>query len=110
MLAELNAAERLLLLKYLCAFAWTDLVVTDAERRFVRRMVKHAELGESDAAQVEAWLDVAPSSASVDVRQVPREKRRVFIEAARALMHADGEVEAEERAQLDRLRAAIDAE
>ena len=110
MLAELNAAERLLLLKYLCAFAWTDLVVTDAERRFVRRMVKHAELGESDAAQVEAWLDVAPSPASVDVRQVPREKRRVFIEAARALMHADGEVEAEERAQLDRLRAAIDAE
>ena len=110
MLAELNPAERLLLLRYLCAFAWTDLVVTDAERRFVRRMVKHAELGQAEAAQVEEWLDVAPSPASVDIRQVPRDKRRVFIEAARALMYADGEVEAEERAHLDRLRAAIDSD
>jgi len=108
MLADLTPPERFLLLRYLCAFAWTDLVVRDGEKRFVRRMMKHADLGAAEIAQVEAWLEVAPSPGSVDITQVPRDKRRIFIEAARALAYSDGDVDAEERATLDRWRAALD--
>jgi hypothetical protein len=110
MLDELSPAERLLLLKYLCAFAWTDLVVQDAERRFVQRMAKHAALGAEELAQVDAWLDVAPSPGSIDLTAVPKDKRYVFVEAARALMFADGNVDAEERASFERLKAALAAD
>jgi uncharacterized tellurite resistance protein B-like protein len=108
MLERLSGPERLLLLKFLCAFAWTDLEVSDAERRFVRRLVERFGLGPEDRAEVEGWLDVAPSPGSVDPRSVPREHRKAFVDAARALVYADGTVDPEERERLDQLRAALE--
>ncbi len=107
MLAELDRDERMLLLKFVCAFAWTDLEIRDSERAFVKRLVDKLELDEADQAQVDEWLQIAPSPESVDPAQIPKQHRRTFVEAARAVIYSDGEVDDEEREQLDRLREAL---
>jgi hypothetical protein len=38
---------------------------------------------------------------------VPREHRLLFIDAVRALIYADGSVDAEERERFERLQAAL---
>jgi uncharacterized tellurite resistance protein B-like protein len=108
MLDGLSSSDRLLLLKFLCAFAWTDLDVSDKERLFVRRVLGHAKLGGEDEAQVEQWLAVAPSPGSVDAKNVPLQHRKVFLDAIRGLVYADGSVDPDERASLDRLREALE--
>ncbi|MFO0567268.1 MAG: TerB family tellurite resistance protein [Polyangiaceae bacterium] len=108
MLDALSRDERLLLIKFVCAYAWTDLKIHDGERRFVQRLVERLELDESDRKEVEHWLHVAPSPSDVDASLVPREHRRAFVEAVRAVLYADGSVEAEEREQLERLKAALE--
>ena len=62
MFDALSRDERLLLLRFACAFAWTDLEVTAKERAFVRRLVERLELIGDEAEEVEGWLDVARSS------------------------------------------------
>jgi uncharacterized tellurite resistance protein B-like protein len=99
--------DRLLLLKFVCAFAWTDLQVKDSERRFVRRLVSRLGLSPEDTEQVDEWLMIAPSPHSVDPKKIPPEHRRDFLEAVRAVVYADGEVDAEEREQLEKLKAAL---
>lgn len=107
MFDALSRDERLLLLRFACAFAWTDLQVTERERTFVRRLVAKMELLPDEAAEVEHWLDVAPSPGDVDPKKVPVEHRRAFVETVRALIYADGKVDDEERSQFERLKAAI---
>jgi uncharacterized tellurite resistance protein B-like protein len=107
MLEGLSPSDRLLLLEFLCAFAWTDLEVTENERRFVRRILALANLGPDDAQQVETWLDVAPPPGDTDPTRVPPQHRQVFLDAVRAMVYADGNVDVEERASLERLRAAL---
>ena len=107
MFEGLSREDRLLLLKFVCAFAWTDLEVRDSERRFVRRLVERLKLDADDSRQVEEWLSIAPSPQSVDPARVPPALRRTFVEAVRALIHADGQADPEEREQLEKLKAAL---
>ncbi len=107
MLESLSTSERLLLLEFLCAYAWTDLEVSDKERAFVRRILSLAHLDADAERQVEEWLSVAPAPASVDPKRVPREHRHLFLDSIRALVYADGKVDPDERASLDRLRATL---
>lgn len=107
MLEELSREERLLLLEFVCAYAWTDLEIHEGERRFVERLVTRLELDPTDRAQVEQWLHVAPAPGDVDPSLVPAQHRRAFVESVRAVMYADGEVEPEEREQLERLKASL---
>ena len=97
----------MLLLRFLCAFAWTDLEVTDKERAFVKRLVARLGLEGDDAEEVEEWLHIAPAPGTVDAKKVPPEHRRTFVEAVRAMIYADGNVDAEERAQFEKLRSAL---
>lgn len=107
MLDQLSRDDRLLLLKFVCAFAWTDLEVTDTEKNFVRRLIEKLGLDDADRQEVESWLHVAPAPSDVDPALVPAEHRRTFVEAVRAVIYADGKVDDEERAQLDKLKAAL---
>lgn len=107
MFDALSRDERLLLLRFACAFAWTDLEVTERERAFVRRLVAKMELLKDEAEEVEHWLDVAPSPGDVDPKKVPSEHRKAFVDTLRALIYADGKVDDEEREQFERLKAAL---
>lgn len=107
MLDDLTREERLLLLQFVCAFAWTDLEVRESERRFVQRLCERLALDQDERAQVDAWLHVAPSPSDVDPSRVPSAHRRAFIEAARAVIYVDGEIDTEERVQLEKLKDAL---
>ena len=107
MFAKLNKQERMLLLKFVCAFAWADLEVKDSERKFVARLMDRLELDDDERKQVDEWLDTAPAPDSVSPGNVPPEHKRIFIESVRALMYVDGDIDADERAQLDRLKEAL---
>lgn len=107
MLDQLSRDERMLLLKFVCAFAWTDLEVTDSEKAFVQRLVKRMSLDAAERAEVERWLHVAPAPSELDPSLVPDAHRRAFVEAVRAVIYADGNVDDEEREQFERLKVAL---
>jgi len=107
MYESLSRDDRMLLVRFVCAFAWTDLEVTDKERRFVKRLVERLGLDGEDAEEVEEWLHIAPAPGSVDPKKVPAEHRRTFVEAVRAMIYADGSVDDEEREQFEKLRSAL---
>lgn len=109
MLDNLSKEDRMLLLKFVCAFAWADLEIRDQERAFVKRLVEKLELDDDEKKQVEGWLTVSPSPEEVDPNKVPREHRQVFVDAARAMIYSDGEVDPEERENLELLKQLLDA-
>jgi uncharacterized tellurite resistance protein B-like protein len=107
MFEQLSRDDRLLLLRFVCAFAWTDLEIHAGERKFVQRLMDRMQLSAADRAEVEGYLHVAPSPEATNATRVPREHRQLFIDAVRALIYADGEVDAEERERFDKLQAAL---
>lgn len=107
MFEQLSRDDRMLLLRFVCAFAWTDLEIHDGERRFVERLIERMQLSEDDRAEALAYLHVAPSPHATNPTLVPTEHRRVFLDSVRALIYADGEVDAEERDRFERLREAL---
>jgi uncharacterized tellurite resistance protein B-like protein len=107
MLDRLSRDQRLLLLKFVCAFAWTDLEIKESEKNFVARLVSRLSLSDADRAEVNNWLHVAPAPSELDPALVATEHRRAFVEAVRAVIYADGSVDAEEREQFERLKSAL---
>jgi uncharacterized tellurite resistance protein B-like protein len=110
MFEQLSRDERLLLLRFVCAFAWTDLAIQEGERKFVTRLMERMQLTPEERAEAEGYLYVAPSPEATNAKLVPREHRRIFIDAVRALIYADGSVDAEERDRFERLQAALNAD
>jgi uncharacterized tellurite resistance protein B-like protein len=107
MFEKLSRDERLLLLRFVCAFAWTDLEIRDGERKFVQRLMERMQLSSDDRAEVEGYLHVAPAPADTNPNLVPAAHRRLFLDSVRALIYADGEVDAEERQRFEKLQAAL---
>ena len=107
MFDALTREERLLLLRFVCAFAWTDLEVTPRERAFVERLVTRLGLDADDTAEVSSYLHVAPAPSSVHASAIPLEHRRAFVESVRGVIYADGRVDPEEREQFEKLQAAL---
>jgi uncharacterized tellurite resistance protein B-like protein len=91
-LSQLTPKDRLRLMKFVCAFAWTDLKVQREERALISRIVKQLELEPDEVAQVQAWLDVPPPVEDLDPTQIPRAHRQIFVDTIRRVMEADGAV------------------
>lgn len=96
MISDLDKKERLLLVKFICAFAWSDLAIQSQERQFIRRLVKRMHLSEEEAAEAEQWLDEPPSPEEVNPDSVPRQHRTLFLKYAKQLIETDGVVEENE--------------
>ena len=97
---ELSRDERLLLVRFVCSFAWADLEVGPTERAFVSRLSRRLDLDDEERRQVEGWLARPPSPESVDPALVPREHRTRFIRAIESVIAVDGEISPLEREQL----------
>ena len=97
---DLTRAERLLLMRFVCSFAWADLVVKPAERDLVRHLVRRLELSQDEKRLVDGWLDSPPPIESVDPKLVPRSHRMKFLRAIESIVTVDGEVSPEERENL----------
>ena len=96
MLERLERGEKMRLMKFVCSFAWADLEIRPEEREFIREMVSRLSLDDEDGEQVRGWLDLPPAPESIDPTGVPIAHRRVFIEAIRGVIEADGEIAPEE--------------
>jgi hypothetical protein len=90
----------MLLLRFVCSFAWVDLEVRATERAFVSRLTRHLDLDEDERRQVEVWLSKPPPPESVDPALVPREHRMRFIRAIESVIAIDSEISSLEREQL----------
>ncbi len=91
----LRSADRMRLLKFVCSFAWTDLEVSDAERAFVAQLVDRFHLDQEERSEVARWIESPPDDEGIDPTTIPAEHRKLFIDAARAVLAADGVTESE---------------
>lgn len=96
MLKNLSREERLQLMRFVCSFAWADLEIKPKERNLVRKMVKELDLEPDEVKKVEEWLRVPPRAEEVDPNAIPRAHRKMFLDAARRMIDADGNVDADE--------------
>lgn len=94
-------------MKFVCSFAWADLEVQDAERAFIKRLVKELKLTGSEKKAVDGWLEVPPKAEEVDPAQVPREHRQLFVDTAQALIASDGVIVENERESLALLKQLL---
>jgi uncharacterized tellurite resistance protein B-like protein len=99
-LRELTREERLLLMRFVCSFAWADFEVKPEERELVARLIHRLKLDEEEERQVAQWLESPPSPESVDTQLVPRAHRMTFLRAVESTITVDGEVSPEERESL----------
>lgn len=107
MFDELTRDERLLLLKFVCAFAWADLEIRDQERAFVKRLFEKLELDAEERLRVEEWLNYGVPPEEIDPNRVPRRHRETFLEYARKVVKVDGELETEEAENLKLLQQLL---
>jgi len=103
MLQDLSRDERLQLMRFVCSFAWADLEIKPKERAFVHKLVTRLKLDPDEKKQVEGWLAVPPPVDAVDPAEIPRAHRKLFLDTARALIKADGEIHPDESETLDLL-------
>jgi len=107
MFDQLNTEDRLRLIRFVCAFAWSDLEVRAAERDFVIRLVKAMEFGRDERQQVEGWLKHPPPPEEVDPMLIPIAHKKLFLTAAADLIRSDGEVDPREAEDLALLRELL---
>ena len=100
MLDVLNREDRLQLMRFVCSFAWADLEVSDREREFIVKMVIRLGLNDEEQDQVAQWLEIPPRADDLDPADIPREHRKLFLDAARAMILSDGTIEEEEAENL----------
>jgi len=87
----------MLLIRFVCSFAWVDFRVRVEEREMVARLIRRFELDESEEREALGWLQRPPDPESVDPQSVPHEHRVLFLRAVESLVSVDREVTAEER-------------
>lgn len=92
----LDHSQRMRLLQFVCTFAWTDLKVSQAERDVVMRLCGRWGLDAADTKRVQGWLQVPPPIDEVDPTTIPREHRKLFLEAAELIVRADQRIDPRE--------------
>ncbi len=90
----------MLLLRFVCSFAWADLEIRPEERAFVARLIRRLGLSEDERLEVEGWLTTPPALETVDPALVPREHRLLFVRAAESVIAIDGDIADSEKEQL----------
>jgi tellurite resistance protein len=83
-------------MRFICSFAWADLEVQPEEREFIARLINALQLDPKEAGRVLEWLDLPPRAEDLDPEDIPREHRQLFLDAARAVMSRDGEIDPDE--------------
>jgi uncharacterized membrane protein YebE (DUF533 family) len=104
---SLDREDRLRLMRFVCSFAWADLVVRDEEREFVGKLVRSLELPPDEREQVQEWLEVPPRVEELDPAEIPRAHRELVLRAARAMVVSDGEVDEQEAENLALLESLL---
>ncbi|HMM75794.1 MAG TPA: TerB family tellurite resistance protein [Gammaproteobacteria bacterium] len=100
MFDTLSSAQRLQLMKFVCAFAWADLDVSGEEKLFVADCIRRLRFTDAEKKQVWGWLEVPPAPEEIDPSDIPAAHRQAFIEAIGKLVAADDQITSREREAL----------
>jgi uncharacterized tellurite resistance protein B-like protein len=103
MLETMNRDDRLHLLRCVCALAWADGVVQDAERKFVQRLANRLPIADDERRLIDGWLNRPLHPAEADPTRIRPDHRQAFLTLARELVEADGQLDPEERERLELL-------
>ena len=87
----------MLLLRFVCSFAWVDLKIRVEERGMVTRLIRRMELEDEEREQVFEWLKTPPAPESVDPQAIPRAHRVLFLREVESVVSIDKEITPEER-------------
>jgi hypothetical protein len=104
---KLRRAERLQLLRFVCAAVWSDLQVSATEKSFILSLALRLGLPADEVEKVRGWLETPPLPEEVDPNLVPVEHRQIFLEAVQGAMEADHVVDAAEHETLKLLRELL---
>lgn len=104
---KLRRADRLQLLRFVCAAVWSDLEVSATERSFIMSLALRLGLPEDEVDHVRQWLETPPLPEEVDPNLVPPEHRRTFLDAIQAALESDHGVGASEQETLRLLRELL---
>jgi len=103
---DLDGEQKLLLIGFVCAFAWADLELHPKERKAVLSLVNRLAIDEAGRAQVMRWLR-SPPVDELDPHAIPREARAEFLAECEAIIRADGVVHPEESETMNLLTAVL---
>lgn len=106
-LGELDRDQRMLLLRFVCSFAWEDQVVKPVERELIARLMGRLELEPDERDRALQWLEQPPGSDSVDPALVPESHKLLFLRTAESVVSVDGEVTEAERERVIRFAQAL---
>ncbi len=109
-LQKLSREDRQRLMRFVCSFAWADLEVKKTERVLVQKLMNKLELDESERKMVKEWLEVPPRAEDVDPQSIPPRQRKMFLDAAREMISADGEIDPEEKESLSLFEQLLSGE
>ncbi|MBK8170552.1 MAG: TerB family tellurite resistance protein [Sandaracinaceae bacterium] len=104
---SLNSDDRMRLMKFVCSFAWADLEIKEPERAYVKRLMRRLSLTPDERKEVEGWLEVPPRAEEVDPSDIPKAHRKLFVDAVRGMIMADGQVKEDERENLGLLEQLL---
>ena len=93
---KLSKQDRMSLMKFIGSFVWADLEVKESEKKFVAAMCDKLDLDDAERKSVKQWLKVPPRPEEVDPTRIPKEHRKMFLDAVRDAITADGEVHRDE--------------
>ena len=94
-------------LRVWAATAWADGVVAPAEAEALRRFIAVAPIEEEERRVALGWLDERIELDVTRLRKLGAESRHAVYQAAVRLARIDLDLANQERALLDRLRAAL---
>ncbi len=89
---DLSSDERLILMRFLCAFAWADGEVQGQERAVIMSLLEHMQFSTDQRREVIGLLDQAPVDEEIDLTSVSEKHRIMFRDLAYAVVSADGRV------------------
>ena len=104
---SLSLEARRKLVQFLCAMAWSDFKVRDAERTHIQRLIQRLGLPEEVVEEARLWLADPGAVRRVDPIEIPEDQKNLFFSEASQLMLVDGELHSEEAETLDLLRRLL---
>ena len=99
-MAGLGPQDALLLVKFVCHFAWADGQVKESERRFINKLL--IKLGLAGNDQAARWLANPPPAYEMDPKKIPANHRQIFLETVRDIITIDGDLADRELESLKR--------
>jgi hypothetical protein len=104
----LDIKTKLQLLRFVCAFGWSDLEMHPAEREAILAMMEKLEVTAPDERhKVAEWLSAPPEADEVDPQSIPKEKRDLFLAECHAIIEADGVLRSAEQEAITLLRRIL---